>query len=211
MSDSTRFQFSRTHRLLLAVLAGTFIVPPLMNCAGKPKEEGPATEVEGRSQAGADTVDAQGSISAAPEAPNLAPSEHPQEMVADWKAMTDEEWRQTLSPDAYRVLREAGTERAFTGQYWDNKKTGTYVCAACRLPLFSSDTKFKSGTGWPSFWQPLAEENIGRDTDRKLGYERNEVHCSRCGGHLGHVFNDGPPPTGLRYCINSVSLGFEEE
>ncbi len=122
---------------------------------------------------------------------------------------SDEEWKQELDEQAFRVLRKQGTERAFTGEYWDNKKSGVYTCAACDLPLFDSETKFKSGTGWPSFYQPIDETHVEREVDRSLGMVRSEVHCKRCGGHLGHVFDDGPKPTGLRYCINSVSLGFE--
>lgn len=121
------------------------------------------------------------------------------------------EWKAQLTDQEYYVLREAGTERAFTGDLWDNKKPGIYTCAGCDLPLFDSSTKYKSGTGWPSFYQPINETNLGRDTDQKLGYTRNEVHCARCGGHQGHVFSDGPKPTGLRYCINSVSLNFVEQ
>lgn len=124
---------------------------------------------------------------------------------------TDAEWKQILSAEAYYVMREQGTERAFTGAYWDHKEKGTYVCKACDLPLFSSATKFKSGTGWPSFYEPISKENVGEDTDRSYGMARTEVHCAQCGGHLGHVFPDGPKPTGLRYCINSVSLGFKPQ
>ncbi|MCB0662900.1 MAG: peptide-methionine (R)-S-oxide reductase MsrB [Saprospiraceae bacterium] len=121
------------------------------------------------------------------------------------------EWKAELSDMEYYVLREKGTERAFTGDLWDNKKEGTYTCAACGLPLFSSDTKFKSGTGWPSFYQPLNSYCVEEDSDNTHGMVRTEVLCNRCGGHLGHVFDDGPNPTGLRYCINSVSLNFEEK
>ncbi len=118
------------------------------------------------------------------------------------------EWKAQLAPEAYQVLREAATEYAFTGAYWDNQAKGVYTCAGCGLPLFSSDTKFKSGTGWPSFWEPYREEHVQEKTDQSYGMVRVEVLCGRCGGHLGHVFEDGPRPSGLRYCINSVSLDF---
>ncbi|MCO6488291.1 MAG: peptide-methionine (R)-S-oxide reductase MsrB [Phaeodactylibacter sp.] len=123
---------------------------------------------------------------------------------------SEEEWKAELEDQAFHVLREAGTERAFTGKYWDNKKEGVYTCAGCGLPLFSSKTKFKSGTGWPSFWDPIRPEHVLLETDSSYGMSRTEVLCARCGGHQGHVFDDGPPPTGLRYCINSVSLDFVE-
>ncbi len=124
---------------------------------------------------------------------------------------SEDEWKKELSDLEYRVLREKGTERAFTGKYWDNKEAGTYLCAACELPLFESETKFKSGTGWPSFYDIVSEENVIELRDESLGMVRREVVCGRCGGHLGHVFEDGPQPTGLRYCINSVSLDFRDE
>jgi peptide-methionine (R)-S-oxide reductase len=122
---------------------------------------------------------------------------------------TDAEWKQVLTPEQYQVLRRKDTERAWTSPLNKNKEKGTYVCAACGLPLFSSDTKYESGTGWPSFYAPISEANIGTETDRGFGMVRTEVHCARCGGHLGHVFPDGPKPTGLRYCLNGVALKFE--
>lgn len=121
---------------------------------------------------------------------------------------TDEEWKKQLTPLEYQVLRQYATERAFTNSYWNLKDKGTYQCKGCQSPLFSSSTKYDSGTGWPSFWQPVSEQAVGISTDYDLGYARSEVHCARCGGHLGHVFEDGPRPTGLRYCINSASLLF---
>lgn len=124
---------------------------------------------------------------------------------------TDDEWRQRLTPEQYRVLREEGTEMAFTGRYWNHKESGTYLCAGCGLELFSSDTKFDSGTGWPSYWQPVAKQNVKEIEDRSYGMRRVEVECARCGGHLGHVFDDGPRPTGLRYCINSAALDFRKK
>ena len=124
---------------------------------------------------------------------------------------SDEEWKSQLTKMEFYVLREKGTERAHTGELLKIKKEGVYTCAACGLDLFASDTKFKSGTGWPSFYQPLDKEHILEDTDHDLGYARTEVMCNRCEGHLGHVFSDGPDPTGLRYCINSVSLKFKEK
>jgi len=127
----------------------------------------------------------------------------------DTVAKSDEEWREELTPEQYEVLRKKGTERAFSGKYVENHDDGMYRCAACKAPLFASDTKFDSGTGWPSFTSPAVSENVKTEDDYSHGMHRIEVTCARCGGHLGHVFPDGPGPTGMRYCINSLSLDFD--
>lgn len=124
---------------------------------------------------------------------------------------TDEEWRRKLDENTYRITRQHGTERAFTGRYWDCKQAGIYRCVCCGAALFDSTTKYDSGSGWPSFWRALDGAPLGTRADRSLAMERTELHCERCGAHLGHVFDDGPPPSGLRFCINSASLQLEAD
>lgn len=125
--------------------------------------------------------------------------------------VSEEQWKKKLTKEQYHVLREKGTERAFTGRLLNNHENGMYVCAGCGAELFSSDTKFESGTGWPSFYQPANQQNVGEKADNSWFMHRTEVLCNKCGGHLGHVFEDGPDPTGLRYCINSLSLDFKKQ
>ncbi len=129
--------------------------------------------------------------------------------MSDPVELTDEQWREKLTPEQYAVLRGKGTEPAFTGAYWDAKGDGVYRCAACDTQLFTSETKYDSGSGWPSFWEPLTPDAVGYERDVSYGMTRTEVVCGTCGGHLGHLFDDGPQPTGQRFCMNSVSLEFE--
>lgn len=140
--------------------------------------------------------------------PHNQPGDNPMSRNEFEVQKSEQQWREELTPQQYNICREKGTEPAFSGEYWDKKDSGTYLCAACGQELYASDTKFDSGSGWPSFYAPIEERRIATDTDTRHGMQRTEIMCGRCGAHLGHVFDDGPAPTGMRHCVNSASLKF---
>jgi len=183
----------------------TVLAAALAGCAHSEDAAQSATHAQAPTEARAEVVAAGAPAHIAVHGDGAIPP------VGDRLTLSEEEWRRRLTPEQFHVLREQGTEAAFSGAYWRTTgERGVYFCAACGAPLFESTANFDSGTGWPSFYQPL-EGRVASESDGSLGMVRTEVHCARCGGHLGHVFDDGPPPTGLRYCIDSISLQFHSE
>lgn len=185
--------------ITIRVLAVMGLSAVLATCASPP--EGSTPESKSPASVDRDSI---------PSGPSATQREAGRNAMAEKVVKTDREWREILTPEQYKILRKKGTERAFTGEYWRTKTPGVYTCAGCGQALFDSDHKFDSGTGWPSYWQPIAKDRLTTASDRSWGRVRTEVLCSRCGGHLGHVFTDGPEPTGLRYCINSAALKLAE-
>ncbi len=193
---------------ILATMAGLAALAAGCGQSGIPDTAHAAAPQDGPASSAPAPAASRDSTAAENAAPARSSAESATWNMKDKIQKTDEEWRAILTPEQYRILREEGTERAFTGALWNLKDEGTYLCAGCGLELFASDTKYDSGTGWPSFYQPIHSGHVETRIDRKFFMTRTEVHCARCGGHLGHVFEDGPEPTGLRYCINSASLQF---
>ena len=187
-----------TSGLLIGCLAATWaLVDTWAQEPGKPEHPKTTRKAKDKKMVPVKVFDAEGKLVGPLDAPKLV--------------LSDAEWKKRLTPEQYKIVRAKGTERAFCGTLLDNKLEGVYTCVGCGLPLFTSDAKFHSGTGWPSFFQPIAKENVAEHADRSHGTLRTEILCVRCGGHLGHVFDDGPAPTNLRYCLNSESLTFTKK